>query len=78
VLAAFNGLPDIDTLAAGQWLRIPVTNAAVNMATEDKSASAPTEPITETGLRCRCPRLPPDVLALLRVFRRLHRHVRIL
>jgi hypothetical protein len=42
-LAAFNGLPDIDTLDGGQRLRIPVTNAAVNPATSEITVSASTE-----------------------------------
>jgi hypothetical protein len=50
-LAAFNGLPDIDTLPAGQRLRIPVTNAAVDLTAEDMSASAPIEPNVERPRR---------------------------
>jgi hypothetical protein len=42
-LAAFNGLPDFDTLHGGQCLRIVVTNAAVIPATGGITVSASTE-----------------------------------
>ena len=47
-LATFNGLADIDTLHAGQLLRIPVTDAAVDLATEEMTASAWVEPVAES------------------------------
>jgi LysM repeat protein/uncharacterized protein YvpB len=46
-LAAFNGLADIDTLHAGQRLRIPVTDAAIDPAAAETAASAPIEQLTE-------------------------------
>jgi LysM repeat protein/uncharacterized protein YvpB len=45
-LAAFNGLADIDTLHAGQRLRIPVTDTAVDSAAAETPASTPIESVT--------------------------------
>jgi LysM repeat protein/uncharacterized protein YvpB len=47
-LATFNGLADIDTLHTGQLLRIPVTDAAVDPATDAMTASSSIEPVTES------------------------------
>lgn len=44
-LAAFNGLADIDTLHAGQRLRIPVTDAVVDPAAAELTALTPIEPV---------------------------------
>jgi uncharacterized protein YvpB/LysM repeat protein len=46
-LATFNGLADIDTLHAGQRLRIPVTDAVVDPIAADMTAAAPIEPVDE-------------------------------
>ena len=48
-LAAFNGLADIDTLHAGQRLRIPVTDAVADPSAEEITASAPIEPVVDTA-----------------------------
>ncbi|HEX2280979.1 MAG TPA: LysM peptidoglycan-binding domain-containing protein [Thermomicrobiales bacterium] len=47
-LAAFNGLADIDTLHAGQRLRIPVTDTTLDPAVHEMTDSAPIEPIAVT------------------------------
>jgi len=46
-LAAFNGLADIDTLHTGQLLRIPVTDATLDSAAVEMTATAPIEPAVE-------------------------------
>jgi LysM repeat protein len=48
-LAAFNGLADIDALHAGQRLRIPLTDTAVDPAVQAMTDSAPIEPAPETA-----------------------------
>ena len=48
-LAAFNGLADIDTLHAGQRLRIPTPDTLVEPAAQEMTDSAPTEPTGETA-----------------------------
>jgi LysM repeat protein/uncharacterized protein YvpB len=48
-LATFNGLSDIDSLYAGQRLRIPVTDAVVDPAAEVMTDSSAIEPIVETA-----------------------------
>ena len=48
-LATFNGLADIDTLHAGQLLRIPVTDAAIDSAPEEMIASSSVEPVAESA-----------------------------
>jgi LysM repeat protein/uncharacterized protein YvpB len=46
-LAAFNGMTDIDTLHAGQRLRIPLTDTVVDPPAAETLASAPIEPVGE-------------------------------
>jgi uncharacterized protein YvpB/LysM repeat protein len=46
-LATFNGLADIDTLHTSHRLRIPVTDAAVDSAAAEMTASVPIEPVGE-------------------------------
>ncbi len=48
-LATFNGLADIDTLHAGQRLRIPVTDTAIDPAAGELTVSSSVEPVAETA-----------------------------
>ena len=48
-LAAFNGLADIDTLNAGQRLRIPLTDTVAATSEVELAESAPTETVAETA-----------------------------
>jgi LysM repeat protein/uncharacterized protein YvpB len=48
-LATFNGLSDIDALNAGQRLRIPVTDTAVDPAAEEMTDSTAIAPVGETA-----------------------------
>jgi LysM repeat protein/uncharacterized protein YvpB len=48
-LATFNGLADIDTLHAGQRLRIPVTDTAVDPAAAGPTVSTSMEPVVEAA-----------------------------
>jgi len=48
-LAAFNGLADIDTLHAGQRLRIPLTDSSVDPTVQEMTDSAAIESTDETA-----------------------------